>query len=129
MIDNGTETLEEANLKQLTKNKEMLCAVGRAYGEGMPVLAECGGFMYLHREIKDRSGNSYPMVGAIDGKCEYTGRLVRFGYIELREKKSRFMPENGMIRGRFMGFTHLYYPSNPDFVAGLRKMLTGSEVT
>ena len=32
-------------------------SVKDAIRSGMPCLAECGGFMYLHREMEDMEGN------------------------------------------------------------------------
>ena len=89
------------------------------------------------------------MAGVLPGTCSYTGKLVRFGYVELLEKQSHFLPEGQRIRGhefhyydstengeditavkpaakkeysciiasehQWMGFPHLYYPSNPAF--------------
>ena len=134
---------------ELSSNRNMLSSIKEAMERGIPVVAECGGFMYLHNKIIDKENQSYPMVGAIDAECHYTGRLVRFGYIELQEKDANFLPEGEMIRGHefhyfdsqqngensiatkpvtgrkypcviskencWMGFPHLYYPSNPVF--------------
>ncbi len=79
----------------LSKNKEMLHSVRQAVSDGMPVFAECGGFMYLHRGIESVTAQGlvkmYEMVGVIDGWCYRRERLGRFGYIELTATK------NGMI--------------------------------
>ena len=53
--------------------------------QGMPVVAECGGFMYLHQEMEDMEGHSWPMAGVIPGKSWRTPRLTRFGYITLED--------------------------------------------
>lgn len=140
----------ELYAEKLSSNIAMRRSVKEAVEKGMPVIAECGGFMYLHRELIDREGTSYAMVGVIPAKCYDTGKLVRFGYIEMQEKKSCFLPEGSKIKGHefhyydstcngedvmavkpvtgkgyscmiarehcFMGFPHLYYPSNPAFV-------------
>ena len=73
----------ENHLGQLSRNTSMLASVREALDRGVPSLAECGGFMYLHKTITDQDGNAYEMVGAVDGDCRYTGRLVRFGYMEI----------------------------------------------
>lgn len=52
----------------------------------MPVVAERGGFMYLHSSLKDKEGLCHDMAGVIPETCFYTGKRVRFGYIELQEK-------------------------------------------
>lgn len=38
--------------------------------------------------------NKSQLVGALDGGCHFKGKLVRFGYIELAEKHSNFLPPN-----------------------------------
>ena len=73
----------ELYLKELSGNASMLRSVKRALEKGIPSLAECGGFMYLHNSICDQEGKSFQMVGAVPGECRYTGHLVRFGYMQL----------------------------------------------
>ena len=77
----------ENHLQKLSENKSMLASVRQAIEEGIPSLAECGGFMYLHRSLTDPDGRTYEMVGAIDGECHYTGHLVRFGYMQIEAQK------------------------------------------
>lgn len=151
----------ELHVKELSANSRMRTAIRQAVESGMPVVAECGGFMYLHSAMIDKEGTSYPMAGVIPSTCFYTGRLVRFGYIELLEKQSRFLPAGERIRGHefhyfdstdngcdclaikpvtgrqypcviagenyWLGFPHLYYPSNPvfarNFVGKARKYM------
>ena len=57
--------------------------IREAVRSGMPCLAECGGFMYLHDEMEDGEGNPYPMAGVIPGRAFAAGKLVRFGYINV----------------------------------------------
>lgn len=89
----------ELHAAVLAGNEGMRQSVLRAVREGMPSLAECGGFMYLHERMEDTEKRSYPMVGALDGECHYTGKLVRFGYIEVAEEKKHFLKENEGIKG------------------------------
>ena len=80
----------ENHLEELSRNRSMLESVRKAADRGLPSLAECGGFMYLHRTVEDMDGRRYEMVGAVDGECRYAGHLVRFGYMEIEavnEKK------------------------------------------
>ena len=66
----------------------------------MPILAECGGFMYLHDEIETKDHQVYPMAGIILGKVFPTERLMRFGYIEAFSRESTgFMKTGESIRG------------------------------
>ncbi|MCR5053707.1 MAG: cobyrinate a,c-diamide synthase [Lachnospiraceae bacterium] len=71
----------ENYLKELSDNKSMLSSVKRVIEKGIPSLAECGGFMYLHDGIEDCDGRLYEMAGIIPGKCARTSGLVRFGYM------------------------------------------------
>ena len=73
----------ENYLENLSQNKNMLASIKNALDRGIPSLAECGGFMYLHKRVTDKTGKSFEMVGSIDGECHYTGHLVRFGYMEI----------------------------------------------
>lgn len=139
----------ELHAARLSENFTMRTLIREAAERKMPIVAECGGFMYLHSDLTDQEKVSYPMAGVFPGKCFYTGKLVRFGYIELQEKSSAFLPEGEKIKGHefhyydssengedviavkpatgrsyscviekencWMGFPHLYYPSNPEF--------------
>lgn len=77
----------ELKAKELEENKSMRMAVAEAIRFGMPCLAECGGFMYLHEEMEDMQGKSYEMAGVIPGRVFKTPRLSRFGYIYLEGKE------------------------------------------
>ena len=89
----------EIYAKQLSENEAMRTAVREAILSGLPTVAECGGFLYLHTILTDREGHSYPMAGVLPGKCFDTGKLVRFGYIELEEKNGHFLSQGRRIRG------------------------------
>ena len=73
----------ELYAKELSANKPMLESVKKCISGGMPTIAECGGFMYLHDELADKSGAMYSMAGVISGRAFPTERLQRFGYITL----------------------------------------------
>ena len=70
--------------KELAENQSMLESIRRALDDKIPCLAECGGFMYLHEEMEDTAGNVWKLVGRIKGKTFPTGKLVRFGYVNLQ---------------------------------------------
>lgn len=85
--------------RQLEQNGKMRLAVKCALEGGMPSLAECGGFIYLHKNLKTRDGKSFKMAGVIDGGAWWTGKLVRFGYVSIQEKEAKFLGENQKIKG------------------------------
>lgn len=88
----------ELYAKELSENESMKTSIRSAIEGGMPSLAECGGFMYLHESLEDQEGNRYPMVGLIKGDVQFKGKLVRFGYVELTEKQPCFLPEGASIK-------------------------------
>ncbi len=83
----------------LGRNYEMMAEIRKAIENGIPTVAECGGFMYLHSLMKDKEGNGFCMAGVIPSICCDTGKLVRFGYVELEEKRPYFLPEGERIKG------------------------------
>lgn len=87
--------------EKLAGNTAIKKALREAIESGMPSLAECGGFMYLHNSIKTAEGDEFKMLGIIDGECFYTGHLNRFGYVRLEDKKGTYLSDetNNMIRG------------------------------
>lgn len=89
----------ELYAKELSDNQEMRERIKNAIGSGIPSLAECGGFMYLHEHLITESGKRYPMVGVIPAETAYMGKAVRFGYMELTEHQPCFLPQGTGIRG------------------------------
>lgn len=84
--------------KELSANESMIKSICSVIEGGIPLLAECGGFMYLHKSITDKDEKEWPMVGVIDGSINYQGKLVRFGYVEIEEKSSEFLHKDGKIK-------------------------------
>ena len=67
---------------QLERNKKIRTAVHEAAEVGLPIFAECGGLMYLMRELVDFDGRRFEMCGAIDGVATMTNKLQTVGYVE-----------------------------------------------
>ncbi|WP_122642326.1 cobyrinate a,c-diamide synthase [Luxibacter massiliensis] len=85
--------------KELESNQTMRRSIQSAVAGGMPCLAECGGFMYLHEEMEGKDGAWHTMAGAIPGRAVRTDKLVRFGYIELHARqKGAFLDLGETIR-------------------------------
>ena len=127
----------------LSGNQTMRASIRSAVAGGLPVIAECGGFMYLTESIAGT-----PMAGAIETGCFNAGKLQRFGYTTVSaERDSLLFAAGDAIRahefhywdaenpGRdlesnkpsgkswkcaytsdtlYAGYPHLYFPSNPD---------------
>lgn len=87
----------ELYLKDLEKNISMKEDIKIAIEKGMPCYGECGGFMYLHKWIEDENENRFEMVGAIEGGSFPTGKLSRFGYIEVTAQEDSLMCKKGDV--------------------------------
>lgn len=81
----------ELYLQQLSKNRHLMKQIAEKLESGLPCIAECGGFMYLHEKVEDKDHNKYQMVGFIKGESTYAGKLVRFGYIDMTAKKDAIL--------------------------------------
>lgn len=135
----------ELYAKELSENTAMLEAIRTAKKQGIKILAECGGFLYLHEWLEGDDAVLYPMAGLIKANAFRTDKLSRFGYITLSDPQGTYIARahefhywestfpgtdwqaakplstrkwNCMIADDTMlaGFPHLYYPSNPDWI-------------
>lgn len=85
----------ELYCRALFTNKTMTEDIKRMLDNGMPCMAECGGFMYLHDEMEDMNGNTYKAVGHIRGKAFKTESLRRFGYVNLESQINSAVVKEG----------------------------------
>ncbi|MFZ5943606.1 MAG: cobyrinate a,c-diamide synthase [Bacillota bacterium] len=85
----------ELFLERLSNNREFIHSLRQAYNLGIPIYAECGGFMYLTQEISDFFDNTFKMVGLIPGKCKMTKKLAGMGYREGIIKNHSLLGEAG----------------------------------
>ena len=79
----------------LANNTAMRRAVRLAVNGGMPTVAECGGFLYLHRTLSDADGVDRPLAGALPAAAWNRGKLGRFGYITLTARTEGLLCEAG----------------------------------
>ena len=87
----------ELYAKELSSNTSMLNSIKEA--KNIPIIAECGGFIYLHESFENNNGEVFKGVGLIEAKAFKTQKLVRFGYIEIEAKSDSFlMRKNQKIR-------------------------------
>lgn len=130
---------------ELSANADLRAAVRSAADSGLPLIAECGGFLYLHASL-----DGYPLAGVIPAAAETTKKLQSFGYVTLTAQKDSLLcragehirahefhycssalpgsdflaekPQHGKTwfcvhatERMYAGFPHLYLPSNPAF--------------
>ena len=147
----------ELYAKELSANEPMLVSIRNAHAEGIKILAECGGFLYLQEHLEDEMGNCWPMAGLIHADGFRTEKLGRFGYIsltqngEVRIKGHEFHYWESTAPGSafraekpqsdrgwdcmyrtdslLAGFPHLYYLSGPDLILSFLSGPEGEETT
>ncbi len=85
----------ELHVKELAANVSMRKEIRAAIHGGMPYIAECGGFLYLGRELADASGTTYAMVGALPGVATKQEKLVRFGYAKMSATSNSMLFSKG----------------------------------
>ncbi|MCK9375081.1 MAG: cobyrinate a,c-diamide synthase [Syntrophobacterales bacterium] len=73
----------ELNAQKLAANAAMQNAIQAAAAAGLPIYAECGGLMYLSREIRDLEGRAHPMAGVFPFTVRMLPRLKALGYREV----------------------------------------------
>lgn len=74
----------ELHARALSGNEPMRRAIRLACEAGLPMVAECGGFLYLQESLVDEEGRAWPMVGALTGESRREASLRHFGYIEVK---------------------------------------------
>ena len=85
----------ELHARALSDNAPMRDSIRAALANGMPLIAECGGFLYLHSLLTTEDGAGFPLVGGIDAKAFPTGKLGRFGYVTLHAHNDSLLCEAG----------------------------------
>ena len=82
--------------------RERVAALARA---GLPIYAECGGFMYLARELIV-DGAAFPMAGVFSCSVEFLSRPQGLGYVEAEVVASNpFHPLGARFRGHEFHFS------------------------
>ncbi len=81
----------EVFAKELSGNKELLKSINRVAQKGMPIYAECGGFMYLMKSIEDRGGKAYPMAEIFPFSASMGAKLKFLGYRKVTGSNNNFL--------------------------------------
>ncbi len=84
----------------LAANAAMRTQLRAALADGLPVYAECGGMMYLARELVDAQGRAHAMVGALPIAVAAQTVLAAIGYVTLEAATdSLLLREGEVVRG------------------------------
>ncbi len=73
----------ELHLQELQNNVSMHRAIKKHYHDNKPILAECGGMLYLLNSLTDKENNKANMVGLIDGEGVMQSKLAGLGMQEV----------------------------------------------
>ena len=76
--------------KQLSENKIMRDSIKAAILNGLPTVAECGGFLYLLQSLDGAA-----MAGVLPTSAHMTHRLQPFGYVTLTANSDNLLCEAG----------------------------------
>jgi len=86
----------EVWMTELAKNKILQIQIKQFIEAGHPAYAECGGLMYLCKQISWQ-GQTYPMVGVIDGNIIMHKKPQGRGYVRLKQNKESLWQNNSEI--------------------------------
>jgi cobyrinic acid a,c-diamide synthase len=89
----------ELYAEQLSNNASMKASIHYFVSTNKPVIAECGGMLYLANSLTNKAGQRFDMLGIIPGEAVMQTRLVSLAL------QSVLLPE-GLFRG------HTYHHSN-----------------
>jgi len=82
--------------EELSQNDSMKRSIRAAAESGMPIYAECGGFLYL-QSVLEQDGRDYEMTGIFPGRGEKKERLVNFGYMEAETTQGSLFGKKGTV--------------------------------
>ncbi|OQY50073.1 MAG: cobyrinic acid a,c-diamide synthase [Desulfobacteraceae bacterium 4572_89] len=89
----------ETHAAQLAENVSFAADLRRLADEGLPIYAECGGLIFLGRDIR-LDGEVYPMAGVLPVSFGFCRRPVGHGYTQVRVvRENPFYPVGMVIRG------------------------------
>jgi cobyrinic acid a,c-diamide synthase len=102
----------ELHAEKLAENSALQSRILAFSLKGMPIYAECGGLMYLCRELTDLNGRIYPMTGCFTFATRMLDRLKTLGYREISLKTDTVLGLAGsMIRGHEFHYSEIIPPA------------------
>ena len=84
----------------LEKNAKVRSAVKKVSEDGMPIFAECGGLMYLSKEMSDLENKTYEMCGVFGAGSRMKDSRMTLGYVEMTANTDNPLCKKGWtVRG------------------------------
>ncbi len=111
----------ETNAVILSENRGFMDSLRQAVEEGLPVYAECGGLMYLGREIEFQ-GRRYPMAGVLPLRFRMEGSPAAHGYTEVEVRaENPFFPRGCRLRGHEFHYSRVVEFSGLETAFAMRR--------
>ena len=111
---------------ELAENQSMLESLRTCNKQ---ILAECGGFMYLCRSLRDLDGKKFAMAGLIASESLMTSRPV-IGYLEARALSDNIMCSAGdIIRGHEFHYSRMTHETHESEAFEFTRPRTGEKHT
>ena len=90
----------ELHLAQLSANQAMQHSIRSHHAQGKPILAECGGMLYLLDSLTDSAGNSVALAGLLPGRATMQKCFANLGMYSIT------LPE-GVLRGHSFHYSRM----------------------
>ncbi len=116
----------ETHAAQLAANRRFRKSLQSAIEKGLPVYAECGGLMYLGRNLRV-GGNTYPMVQALPMDFQLQKKPQGHGYTRLEVVEANpFYPIGITLKGHEFHYSRVIHSDlDPDSLIFAMKRGTG----
>ncbi|MGR9107145.1 MAG: cobyrinate a,c-diamide synthase [Gammaproteobacteria bacterium] len=96
----------ELHLTRLSENRALKAAIRAHHEAGKPIVAECGGMMFLVESLTDRHGRCAAMTGLLRGRVMMQDRLANIGMQDAQ------LPE-GELRGHTFHYSRMVDADEP----------------
>ena len=111
----------ELHAETLSANRSMLAEIRRFAQSGKCVYGECGGLMYLGRELQTLGGQTFPMAGVVPIATRMLDRRKSLGYVEVTlGDATHWGPTGTTVRGHEFHYSEIAEDESP--AAGWRKV-------
>jgi len=104
----------ETNLTSLSMNQDMIDSLKRLVDDGLPVYAECGGLMYLAKDV-EWNGKKHSLSGILPISIQMNNKPQGHGYCEaIVDKKNPFYKICTIIKGHEFHYSNItnYYDTD-----------------
>lgn len=94
----------------IARNSAFMEGLRAAADNGMPLYAECGGYMVLARSLTDRAGRQHKMAGIIPAHTVMLERRAALGYREVTAREDNLLLKQGeCLRGHEFHYSVMNY--------------------